>query len=153
MELVELAAKHSDQIIILDMICFEHIILSFSKLIEWTGTSKTDKISMREVILSAIKEHKIAIDSITDSKTLKYLMGFKRYSTERVIKAVTYELTENDKWSVKGKLLGECWHRDCCVLKDADKKSCNVSRNMSGKTKIKSLLDDRETQRIRIRIR
>lgn len=148
LELKELAAKHPDQIIILDMICFEHIILSFSKLIEWTGSGKANKIAMREVILSAVKEHKIDIDSITDRKTLEYLMGFKRYSTERVIKAVTYELTENDEWSVKGNLMGECWYRDCCVLEGADKKMCNISRGMSGDAKIRELLRDRETQRI-----
>lgn len=56
LELRELAAKHPNQIIILDMICFEHIILSFSKLVDWTGTGKTDKIAMREVILSVIKD-------------------------------------------------------------------------------------------------
>ena len=148
MELKELAEKHSEHVIILDMICFEHVILSFSKLIEWTGTGKTDKIAMREIILSAIKEHKIDIDSITDRKTLQYLMGFKRYSTERVIKAVTYELTENDEWSVKGELMGECWYQDCCVLEDADQKRCSIDRNMLGKAKIRVLLDDKETQRI-----
>lgn len=40
LELRELAAVYPKQVIILDMICFEHIILSFSKLIEWTGTRK-----------------------------------------------------------------------------------------------------------------
>ena len=40
---------------------------------------------------------------IDDVKTLQYLAGFKRYSTERVIKSLVGELTENEKWSVKGK--------------------------------------------------
>lgn len=44
LELRELAADYPKQIVILDMICFEHIILSFSKLIDWTGTGKKDKI-------------------------------------------------------------------------------------------------------------
>ncbi|MCI8307396.1 MAG: hypothetical protein HFH14_05030 [Lachnospiraceae bacterium] len=148
LELKELAAKHAEQIIILDMICFEHIILSFSKLTEWTGTGKTDKIIIREMILSVIRNHKINIDEITDRKTLEYLMGFKKYSTERVIKAVTYELTENDAWTVKGRCMGECWHQNCCVLEDADKKKCNVDRVMSGDAKIGTLFGDRETQKL-----
>ena len=148
LELKELAAKYPEQIIILDMLCFEYIILSFSELLEWTGTRKTDKIAMREVILSVIKEHKIEIDRITDRKTLDYLMGFRKYSTERVIKAITYELTENDEWSIKGKRLGECWHQDCCVMGNAGKSKCNVDKTMSGETKVKKLLADKETQRI-----
>lgn len=63
------------------MICFEHIILSFSRLTEWTGTKKKDKAAMREVILSAIEGHKIVIDRIADGKrksTLWGLEGFQR---------------------------------------------------------------------------
>ncbi|MCX4327993.1 MAG: hypothetical protein OSJ45_11960, partial [Lachnospiraceae bacterium] len=96
LELRELAAVYHEQIVILDMICFEYIILSFSKLVEWTGTGKKDKIAMRERILCAVADHRIDIGRIEDRKTKEYLMGFKRYSTERVIKAITYELTEND---------------------------------------------------------
>lgn len=40
------------RVILLDMICFEHFILSFDKLVSWTGTGKTDKIKMREDILA-----------------------------------------------------------------------------------------------------
>lgn len=148
LELKELVNQYPKQFIILDMICFEHIILNFSKLIEWTGTGKMDKIAMRELILPAIQQHKIDIDCITDQKTLNYLMGFKRYSTERVIKAITYELTENDGWSVKGKRMGECWYQDCCVLEKADENKCNLENVTSGDAKIESLLMDRETQRI-----
>ena len=75
-------------------------------------------------------------------------MGFKRYSTERVIKAITYELTENDKWSIKGNLMGECWYQDCCVWKNMDKKRCNIGRNMSGDTKVRRPFEDKETKRI-----
>ena len=39
------------KIIILDMICFEYLILAFDQLVEWTGTGKTDKIKIREEVL------------------------------------------------------------------------------------------------------
>ena len=37
--------KSDENIIILDMICFEYLILVFDKLVEWTGTGKTDTLS------------------------------------------------------------------------------------------------------------
>ncbi|MCI9021321.1 MAG: hypothetical protein HFH32_11365 [Eubacterium sp.] len=148
LELRELVAVYAKQIVILDIICFEHIILSFSKLIEWTGTGKKDKIAMREVVLSTIEDHKIDIDRIVDRKTREYLVGFKRYSTERVIKAITYELTENDKWNVKGKRMGDCWYQDCCVSKNMKKTKCGLHERMSGENKIMKLLKDKESQRI-----
>lgn len=130
------------------MICFEHIVLSFKKLIEWTGTRKQDKIFMRENILAAIRGHKIAIEQIDDVRTRNYLMGFKHYSTERVIKSITYELTENDAWSVKGRETGNCWHHDCCIFQNSGKARCNVTKGMSGNEKITGFLTDLATQSI-----
>lgn len=149
LELRELAAVYPEQIVILDMICFEHIILSFSKLVEWTGTKEKDKIAMREAILSAIEGHQIIIERIADQKTREYLMGFKRYSTERVIKAITYELTENDEWSVKGSQMGKCWYQDCCVNMDIKKNRCGMQEGVSGKRKIIELLTEMTMQRIK----
>ncbi len=148
LELKELAAMYPKQIVILDIICFEHIILSLSNLIKWTGTGKKDKIAMRDAILSVIKDHKIDISKIVDRKTLEYLMGFKKYSTERVIKAVTYELTENNDWSVKGRQMGSCWYRDCCTIINTGNRKCSMPIGMSGVSKIMSLFKDAELQRI-----
>lgn len=148
LELNELAAIYPGQIVLLDMICFEYIILSFRKLIEWTGTGKRDKIRKRDKIMAAVRGHKIEIGQIDDVKMRDYLMGFKHYSTERVIKAVTYELTENDRWSVKGEKMGDCWHQDCCILDNFGKARCNVGRRMLGDEKILEFLMDLATQRI-----
>lgn len=53
----------------------------------------------------------IVIDSADIEKTLQYLAGFKRFSTEKVMKSLAGELTENEKWSIKGSLMGECGMR------------------------------------------
>lgn len=148
LELKELSEKYPEQIIILDMICFEHLILSFSKLIEWTGTRKRDKIALRAEILQAISRHMIDIDRIVHRKTKEYLSGFKRYSTERVIKAITYELTENEAWSVKGRRMGDCWYKDCCSRKRAGGVSCGMTVQMNGSSKIIELFRDAEIQKV-----
>ena len=100
------------KLVILDMICFEYLILAFDKIVEWTGTGKTDKIKIREEVLAAVEDHRINLSKIDDEKTLQYIAGFKRYSTERVMKSLVGELTQNEKWSVKGPLMGECWYKD-----------------------------------------
>ncbi len=110
-QLKEIVEKFEVKIIILDMICFEYFVLAFDKLVSWTGTGKTDKIKMREDILAAIENHRIDLTKIKDQKTLQYLSEFKRYSTERVMKSLVGEFTQNEKWSVKGQLMGECWTR------------------------------------------
>ncbi len=76
------------------MICFEYLILAFDYLVQWTGSGKTDKIRIREAVLSAIENHRINLSKIDDEKTLQYLASFKRYSTERVMKSLVGEFTQ-----------------------------------------------------------
>lgn len=64
LELEELSARYPGQIVILDMVCFEYIIFSFRKLVEWTGNGHTDVIEMRRHILEAVEDHKIHLDRI-----------------------------------------------------------------------------------------
>ena len=104
--LKSIADKAEGKIIILDMICFEYLILAFGKLVAWTGTGKIDKIKIREEVLAGVEDHRINLSKIDNEKTLQYLARFKRYSTERVMKSLVDEFTQNEKWSVKGVLMG-----------------------------------------------
>lgn len=143
-----IAEKSEGKIIILDMICFEYLILAFDKLVEWTGTGKADKIKMREKILSAVENHRIKLSKIDDEKTLQYLAGFKRYSTERVMKSLVGEFTQNENWSIKGVLMGECWYKDCCVSEHQDSLRCGRPEVESGIEKMRILIQSEKVQRI-----
>lgn len=142
--LKSIAEKSEGKVIILDMICFEYLILAFDKLVTWTGTGKADKIKIREDVLSAIEDHRINLSKIDDEKTLQYLAGFKRYSTERVMKSLVGELTENEKWSVKGPLMGECWYKDCCVSEHLDSLRCGKPEVEDGNDKMRMLIQSKE---------
>ena len=136
------------KIIILDMICFEYLILAFDKLVEWTGTGKTDKIKIREEVLKAVENHRINLLKIDDEKTLQYIAGFNRYSTERVMKSLAGEFTQNEKWSVKGSLMGECWYKDCCVSEHPDSLRCGKPEVEDGGGKMRMLIQSEEIKKI-----
>lgn len=138
--LKSIAEKSEGKIKILDIICFEYLILAFDKLVPWTGTGKLDKIKIREEVLSAIENHRINLSKIDDEKTLQYLAGFKRYSTERVMKSLVSEFTQNEKWSVKGSLMGECWYKDCCVSEYPDNLRCGKPEIEYGNEKMRMLI-------------
>ena len=140
--------KSEAKVIILDMICFEYFILAFDKLVSWTGTGKTDKIKMREDILAAIEDHRIDLSKIKNQTTMQYLSGFKRYSTERVMKSLVGEFTQNEKWSVKGQLMGECWYNDCCVSEHPDSLRCGKPEVEGGSEKMRMLIQSEEVQKI-----
>ena len=147
-QLKQLVEKSEAKIIILDMICFEYFILAFDKLVSWTGTGKTDKIKMREDILAAIEDHRIDLSKIENQTTMQYLSGFKRYSTERVMKSLVGEFTQNEKWSVKGLLMGECWYKDCCVSVHPDSLRCGKPEVEEGSEKMRMLIQSEEVQRV-----
>lgn len=136
------------KLVILDMICFEYLILAFDKIVEWTGTGKTDKIKIREEVLAAVEDHRINLSKIDDEKTLQYIAGFKRYSTERVMKSLVGEFTQNEKWSVKGSLMGECWYKDCCISEHQDSLRCGRPEIEDGDEKMKMLIKSEEVQRV-----
>ena len=140
--------KSEGKIVILDMICFEYLILAFDKLVGWTGTGKTDKIKIREEVLTAVENHRIDLSRIDDKKTLQYLAGFNRYSTERVMKSLVGEFTQNEKRSVKGTLMGECWYKDCCVSEHLDNLRCGKPEVMDGNEKMRTLIWSEEVQRL-----
>ena len=147
-QLKQLVEKSEAKIIILDMICFEYFILAFDKLVSWTGTGKTDKIKMREDILAAIEDHRIDLSKIKNQTTMQYLSGFKRYSTERVMKSLVGEFTQNEKWSVKGTLMGECWYKDCCVSEHPDSLRCGKPEVEVGGEKMRILIQSEVIQKI-----
>ena len=147
-QLKQLVEKSEAKVIILDMICFEYFILAFDKLVFWTGTGKTDKIKMREDILAAIEDHRIDLSKIESQKTMQYLSGFKRYSTERVMKSLVGEFTQNEKWSVKGQLMGGCWYKDCCVSEHPDSLRCGKPEVEGGSEKMRMLIQSEEVQRV-----
>ena len=101
---------------------------------------RKDRYKIREEVLSAIENHRINLAKIDDEKTLQYLSGFKRYSTERVMKALVGEFTQNEKWSVKGSLMGECWYKDCCVSKYPESLRCGKPETEDGNEKMRMLI-------------
>ena len=146
--LKSIAEKSNGRIIILDMICFEYLILAFDYLVPWTGSGKKDKIRIREEVLAAVEDHRIHLSKIHDEKTLQYVVGFKRYSTERVMKSLLGEFTQNEKWSVKGPLMGECWYQDCCVSEHLHSLRCGKPEVKSGEDKMKMLIQSKRVQEV-----
>ena len=151
-QLKQLVEKSEAKVIILDMICFEYFILAFDKLVSWTGTGKKDKIKMREDILAAIEDHRIDLSKIKNQTTMQYLSGFKRYSTERVMKSLVGEFTQNEKWSVKGTFMGDCWYKDCCVSEYPDNLRCGKPEVEGGNEKMRLLIQSEEVQRVIVEV-
>lgn len=91
---------------------------------------------------------RINLSKIADEKTLQYLTGFKRYSTERVMKSLVGEFTQNEKWSLKGSLMGECWYKDCCASEYPYSLRCGRPDVENGNDKMRMLIQSEEVQKV-----
>ena len=85
------------------------------------------------------------LDAVLD---LQYIAGFKRYSTERVMKSLAGEFTQNEKWSVKGTLMGECWYKNCCVSEHPDSLRCGKPEIEDGDEKMRMLIQSEKVQNV-----
>ena len=66
------------------------------------------------------------------------------------MKSLVGELTENEKWSVKGVLMGECWHKDYCVSEHQNNLRCGRPEIREGNEKIKLLLQSEAVHKVLI---
>ena len=85
------------------------------------------------------------LDAVLD---LQYIAGFKRYSTERVMKSLVGEFTQNEKWSVKGALMGECWYKNCCISEHPNNLRCGKPETEDGNEKMRMLICSEEIQKL-----
>ena len=56
------------------------------------------------------------------------------------MKSLVGEFTQNEKWSVKGPLMGECWYKDCCVSEHPDSLRCGKPEVEGGSEKMQELI-------------
>ena len=64
------------------------------------------------------------------------------------MKSLVGEFTQNEKWSVKGQLMGECWYKDCCVSEHLDSLRCGKPEVEGGNEKMRLLIQSEEVQKV-----
>ena len=64
------------------------------------------------------------------------------------MKSLGGEFTQNEKWSVKGSLMGECWYKNCCVSEHLDSLRCGKPEIEDGDEKMRMFILSKEVQRL-----
>ena len=63
------------------------------------------------------------------------------------MKSLLGEFTQNEKWSVKGTLMGECWYKDCCISEHLDSLRCGKPEFKDGAEKMRLLIYSEKVQK------
>ena len=112
-------AGDKENVILMDIICFEYILLEFKELIEWIYAPddeflvKREKaITAREKLVKTIQSGEIDYKDIRE--IIEYNENVDNYNVEQLSARILFDLTRNTGFEVSKGSVGECWIKSCC---------------------------------------
>lgn len=112
-------AKAKDNVLLIDVICFEYILLEFKDLIEWIYASDDDfltkrksAIVAREKLVKTIQNGELNYKDIRE--IIEYNENVGNYNVEQLSGKILFDLTRNTGFEVSKGNIGECWIKSCC---------------------------------------
>ena len=116
-------AEGKSNILILEIICFEYILLEFDKLIDWIYapddeflTKRADAIRARKSLVKTIRSGDLNYKTLRE--IVEYDGKLKYHNIEQLAARLLYDLTRNTGFEVSKGKLGDCWTKSCCDWKD-----------------------------------
>jgi hypothetical protein len=108
-----------DNVFIMDIICFEYLLLEFKDLISWIYasddeflTKRIKAIMAREKLVSMIETDEFNYKDIKE--IIDYNESVNNYNIEQLSAKILFDLTRNTGFEVSKGNIGECWVTSCC---------------------------------------
>lgn len=122
-------------IFLLDIICFEYILLEFEELIEWIYASedvflekRAGVIAARNKLVEAFKEDNFNYKRIRE--IVEYNKRIDEHNIEQLSARLLFDLTRNTGFEVSKGTLGECWIKSCCEWEERQENDiCGLDNN------------------------
>ena len=113
------ASKEKDNVALLDIVCFEYLLLEFKELIDWVFAPDDEFLEQRSGTINARYKLVNAINngdsSYKETKEIQdYCDNIEDYNIEQLSAKILFELTRNTGFEVSKSSIGECWIRSCC---------------------------------------
>ena len=118
-KLLKQYADRKENVFLMDMICFEYLLLEFKGFIEWIYASddeflvkRSKVIRAREKLVYAIKNGELNYKDIRE--IVEYSACIENYNVEQLSAKILFDLTRNTGFEVSKGKIGECWIKSCC---------------------------------------
>lgn len=112
-------AKTKNNVLPMDIICFEYILLEFKDLVKWIYasddeflTKRKTTIAAREKLVNTIQNGKLNYKDIRE--IVEYNENIDNYNVEQLSAKILFDLTRNTGFEVSKSNIGECWIKSCC---------------------------------------
>lgn len=112
-------ADKKNNVILMDIICFEYVLLEFKDLLKWIYAPDDEFLKKRA---KAIYAREKLVDTITngelDYKAIKEIIEYNEhidcYNIEQLSAKILFDLTRNTGFEISKGSIGQCWTRSCC---------------------------------------
>ena len=118
-KLLKKYASDKSNVVLMDIICFEYILLEFKDLIEWIYAPddeflvKREKaITAREKLIKTIQSGEVNYKDMRE--IIEYNENVDNYNVEQLSARILFDLTRNTGFEVSKGSVGECWIKSCC---------------------------------------
>lgn len=112
-------ADKKENVALMDIICFEYILLEFRNIVAWIYApddeflkKRAGAVSAREKLLSSIE------NGIKDYKDIKEIVAYDEHIAEHNIEQLSakllFDLTRNTGFEISKGKIGDCWIKSCC---------------------------------------
>jgi hypothetical protein len=108
-----------DNVLVMDIICFEYLLLEFENLIDWIYapndeflTKRIKAIKAREKLVGMIEADEFNYKDIKE--IIDYNESVDSYNIEQLSAKILFDLTRNTGFEVSKGSIGECWVKSCC---------------------------------------
>ena len=116
-------ADKKDNVFLLDIVCFEYLLLEFENLIAWIYapedeflTKRRKAIMAREKLVYAIQNGEFNYKDI--QAIVEYCERVENYNIEQLSTKILFDLTRNTGFEVSKGKVGVCWIKSCCEWKN-----------------------------------
>ena len=106
-------------VVLMDIICFEYLLLEFKDLIEWIYAPNDEllikrkkAITAREKFVKTIQSGEVNYKDIRE--IIEYNENVDNYNVEQLSAKILFDLTRNTGFEVSKGSIGECWIKSCC---------------------------------------
>lgn len=128
-------ADRKDNVVLMDIICFEYLLLAFKDLIAWIYapndeflTKRKKAIMARETLVNAIENGEWNYKDIRE--IVEYSAHIANYNVEQLSAKILFDLTRNTGFEVSKGTIGACWIKSCCEWKNRmDNDICGLDHN------------------------
>lgn len=118
-KLLKKQIQKKENVKLLEIICFEYLLLEFDSLISWIYAPDDEFLRKRAAVIKAREKLLEAIgagnmDYKAFQEIVMYDQNLAEHNIEQLAAKMLFDLTRNTGFEVSKKLIGSCWVKSCC---------------------------------------